>query len=61
METMTRRVYSLAAGTLLLLAAICFFLLIVAFDELDAFFPAMLALVSFVAGVGVLVSGLSER
>lgn len=57
---MDRRSYSFAVGILLVVVSFAFFLL-PAFLSLDAFIPVVLAIVSFVLGIGFFFMGNAEK
>jgi hypothetical protein len=57
---MDKRAYSLAVGVILIIVSIAFFV-IPYFLKLDAFFPFMFALVSFILGIGFFFMGLNEK
>lgn len=57
---MNKQVYSLASGTVLIAASLVFFLL-PSLLNLDAFIPVMLAILAFLAGLGMFLTGHSAK
>ena len=57
---MDKKVYSLVAGTVLLIVAVVFFFT-PAFIGVDALFPFMFSLIAFLAGIFVLFSGVDKK
>jgi len=57
---MLKRSYSFAVGFLLIIVSIIFFIM-PAFLDIDAFFPFMFALVSFILGIFFFFLGYNDK
>ena len=57
---MEKRTYSFAAGAILLVVSLAFFIIPAVLD-VDAFIPFIFSLVSFVFGIGFFFIGHSEK